>query len=80
MRRTGVEIPVTKVDESTYTFEMPDGDVMVNATFVQEVLTSIDRIDADRNDNSVRYNINGQRVSGDYRGIVIENGKKRVVR
>ncbi|MDY6413527.1 MAG: InlB B-repeat-containing protein [Bacteroidales bacterium] len=79
MKSAGVEIPVTKVDESTYTFEMPDGDVMVNATFVQEVLTSIDRIDADR-DNSVRYNINGQRVSGDYRGIVIENGKKRVVR
>ena len=52
----------------------------VNATFVQEVITSIDRIDADRDSNSVRYNINGQRVSGDYRGIIIENGKKRVVR
>lgn len=80
MRRADGEIPVTKVDESTYTFEMPDGDVTVNATFAQEVITSIDQIDADRDSNSVRYNINGQRVSSDYRGIIIENGKKRVVR
>ena len=80
MRRAGAEIAVTKVDDTTYTFEMPDGSVTVSATFAKEVPTSIDSIDADSDNNAVRYNINGQRVSGDYRGIVIENGKKRVVR
>ena len=60
--------------------EVAPRDVTVNATFAQEVITSIDQIDADRDSNSVRYNINGQRVSGDYRGIIIENGKMRVVR
>lgn len=78
--KRGGEVPVTKVDDTTYTFEMPDGDVQVNATFKRKYPTAIDRIDAERDANSTRYNINGQRVGDDYRGIIIENGQKRIVK
>lgn len=80
MRSNGGEIPVAKVDDNTYTFDMPDGDVTVNALFVQKAHTAIDRIDAGRGGNAARYNVNGQRVNDDYRGIIIENGHKRVVK
>ncbi len=78
IRRASREISVVKVDDTTYTFEMPDGDVTVSASFTSSEATAIDRIDADRVSNSARYNINGQRVGDDYRGIIIENGRKRV--
>ena len=43
--------------------------------------TAISGINVDGNNgNSQRYNIMGQPVGSDYRGIVIENGKKLIVR
>lgn len=79
LKRAGEAIPLTKIDDSTYSFEMPDGDVAVSASFTPNIPTAIDRIDADRDSNSVRYNLMGQPVGRDYRGIVIENGQKRVI-
>ena len=62
IRRASREISVVKVDDTTYTFEMPDGDVTVSASFTSSEVTAIDRIDADRVSNAARYNINGQRL------------------
>lgn len=40
--------------------------------------TTIRTADADVDDNAPRYNMSGQRVGRDYKGIVIKNGKKVV--
>ena len=42
--------------------------------------TGIDSPNTDDAQNKTRYNLNGQRVGNDYKGIVIQNGKKRVVK
>ncbi len=78
LKRGGNGITVTKIDDSTYYFDMPDADVTVNATF--ESSTGIESINVDGGSDAARYNVNGQRVSRDYRGIVIENGRKRMVK
>ena len=36
--------------------------------------------EADVDDDAPRYNMSGQRVGNDYKGVVIVNGKKKVVR
>ena len=40
--------------------------------------TTIRTADADVDDNAPRYNMSGQRVGRDYKGIVIKNGRKVV--
>lgn len=45
--------------------------------------TGIDGVEADNGineNNTTRYNLRGQRVNNNYRGIVIENGKKIIVK
>lgn len=42
--------------------------------------TGINSPNTDDAQNETRYNLNGQRVGNDYKGIVIQNGKKRVVK
>ena len=43
--------------------------------------TAIVTVEADQPDaNSPRYNLGGQRVNSSYRGIVIQNGRKKVVK
>jgi len=43
--------------------------------------TAIVTVEADQPDaNSPRYNLGGQRVNSSYRGIVIHNGRKKVVK
>ena len=42
--------------------------------------TAIEGIAADSNKNAALYNLSGQRVGRDYRGIVIEGGKKTLVK
>ena len=54
-RRAMQNVAVTKVDESTYTFNMPAGDVNVNATFTEKVITAINDINATQNGKEVRY-------------------------
>lgn len=42
--------------------------------------TGINNITAAKAQNGVRYNLAGQRVSKDFKGVVIENGKKMIVK
>ena len=42
--------------------------------------TGINNITADKAQKGVRYNLAGQRVSKDFKGVVIENGKKMIVK
>ena len=44
------------------------------------VPTDISTIEADNEDDAPRYNTSGQRVGRDYKGVVIVNGKKKVVK
>lgn len=81
MRLTGVEnIETTKVNDNTYTFVMPDADINVNATFAMNQPTAITDMGANVPGSGQRYNLMGQPVGPDYRGIVIVYGKKLIVR
>ena len=46
------------------------------------VVTGVNKVNADLNDegNLPTYNLNGQRVDSSYKGVVIKNGKKVIVR
>lgn len=77
-RRANIE---TKLGENgTYTFMMPADDVTVTATFKHDSATGLEEIEATMPKSSVRYNVLGQPVGKDYKGIVIENGVKRVIK
>ena len=78
-RRANVDV-TPGVEPNTFTFEMPDVPVTINATFVDSTVTALEDIDAARTRNGQRYNLLGQPVSDEYKGIVIENGKKRVIK
>lgn len=67
-------------EPGTYTFEMPAAAVNVTATFKESAVTSIIDIDATMPNRNQRYNLMGQPVSKDYKGIVIEDGHKIIVR
>lgn len=43
---------------------------------IEEVTDGINNVNAAKAENAVRYNLAGQKVSNDYKGVVIENGKK----
>ena len=73
------DIELTSGENGTYTFDMPAAPVAVSATFKKKVPTAIDKINADDRSGQ-RYNLMGQPVGKDYRGIVIEDGKKRVIK
>ncbi len=47
---------------------------------IEDAETGITNIAADKAQNTVRYNVAGQRVGNDYKGLVIENGKKKIVK
>ena len=44
------------------------------------VPTAIGTTEADNDGDAPRYNMSGQRVGRDYKGVVIVNGKKKVVK
>lgn len=46
----------------------------------EETPTGITSVSADKAQNGVRYNVAGQRVDNSFKGLVIENGKKVVVK
>ena len=77
-RRANVDY--TAGENGTYTFLMPAAPVNVNATFKKKVPTAIEEINADKQASGQRYNLMGQPVGKDYKGIVIENGKKLIVK
>lgn len=56
-----------------------EGNVAKEATISTEAV-AIEGLAADRNKNTARYNLAGQRVGRDYKGIVIEGGKKILVK
>lgn len=51
-----------------------------NGVIVNTTITGITNITAEKAQNGVRYNLAGQRVSKDFKGVVIENGKKMIVK
>lgn len=59
---------------------MPPAPVIVNATFINVIPTAVSLPAADHNQRPTRFNMMGQPVGNDYKGIVIENGTKRIVR
>lgn len=67
-------------EPGTYTFTMPAAPVTVNATFKGTSVTGIDDINAAQFKTSQRYNLMGQPVGKDYKGIVIQDGKKVIRR
>ncbi len=79
-RLRGTNVELTPGDNGTYTFEMPAAPVAVNAVFKKSYPTAIEGIDADKPKSGQRYDLLGRPVGPDYKGIVIENGKKLIVR
>ena len=51
-----------------------------NEVIVNTTITGITSITAEKAQNGVCYNLAGQRVSKDFKGVVIENGKKMIVK
>ena len=47
---------------------------------IEEVATAIDGIAADAAADAPAYNVVGQRVGKDFKGLIIKNGKKYVVK
>lgn len=74
-------VTTTEGDEpGTYTFEMPAAAVRVEATFKKATPTGVTDLSTSNLSGGQRYNLMGQPVRKDYKGIVIENGKKIIVR
>ncbi len=61
-------------DNSYYEFQMPASDVTITATFSST--SGISNVNAAKAENSVMYNLAGQKVNNGYKGVVIMNGKK----
>ena len=80
LRLSGGNVELTPGDNGTYTFQMPAAPVTVSATFKDTIITGVEDINVAQPKAGQRYNIMGQPVGKDYKGIVIENGKKRVIK
>ena len=77
----------TGVSDVTFTISRLDNDTKATQVryvrAVVEVLndaSGINNITVDNAKNGVRYNLAGQRVNESYKGVVIENGKKMIVK
>ena len=57
-----------------------DGSIVNAVTTPVADITGIKAVETQSGNNAVRYNLSGQRVDNNYKGIVIENGTKRVVK
>ncbi len=80
LRLRGGTVELTPGENGTYTFAMPAAPVTVNATFKKTTITGVEDINAADRKLGQRFNVMGQPVGKDYKGIVIEDGKKIVVR
>ena len=80
LRLRGGSLELTPGENGTYTFQMPAAPVTVSATFKETTITGLIDLDAARLKSGQRYNLMGQPVSRDYKGIVIEDGRKRVIK
>ena len=79
LRGAQVEVVPGETD-NTYQFVMPDSPVNVTATFKKWYPTAIEEINVNESKSGKRYNLMGQPVGRDYKGVVIENGKKIIVK
>ena len=79
LRGGSVDI-IPGTDLNTFTFEMPAAPVYVNATFKEATVTGVQDLNAAQPRSGQRYNLIGQPVGDDYKGIVIQDGKKFVVK
>ena len=79
LRLLGNSVELSPGENGTYTFAMPAAPVTVSATFKESTPTAIDKINTVAKSGQ-RYNLMGQPVSRDYKGIVIEDGRKRVIK
>ncbi len=61
-------------DNSKYLYQSVGNDIEIWIDVSN--VTGIDEINADRQGKTATFNLNGQRVGENYRGLVIENGKK----
>lgn len=59
------------------TLEMGRGNYI---TSIDKTTSNINSAVIDNTQRGIRYNLNGQRVSNSYKGVVIENGKKLIVK
>ncbi len=73
-------VDLTEGENGTYTFAMPAAPVAVSATFKKSNPTGVDNLNIDNSKNAQRYNLMGQPVGNNYKGIVIQNGKKIIVK
>ncbi|MBR3100667.1 MAG: hypothetical protein IKH19_02815 [Muribaculaceae bacterium] len=80
LRLRGGNVELTPGDNGTYTFEMPAAPVTVSATFREAIATGVENINVATAKRGQRYNLMGQPVGNDYKGIVIEDGRKRVIK
>ena len=80
LRLRGGSVELTPGENGTYTFAMPAAPVTVSATFKESTVTGVEDINVATTKRGQRYNLMGQPVGNDYKGIVIEDGKKIVVR
>ena len=62
----------------TYSFESVT--VIYTKAEFESTVTGVEDINVATTKRGQRYNLMGQPVAGDYKGIVIENGKKRVIK
>ena len=73
-------VDITEGENGTYTFAMPAAPVTVSATFKKSNPTGVDYLNIDNSKSAQRYNLMGQPVGNNYKGIVIQNGKKIIVK
>lgn len=73
-------VDYTAGENGTYTFVMPAAPVTINATFKETTVTGIVDLNTGTAKSGQRYNLMGQPVGKDYKGIVIEDGKKIIVK
>ena len=64
-------------NDGTWTLTMPEGDVEIS---IKSETTDITTIHPDSPRATQRYNLMGQPVGNDYKGIVIENGRKLIIK
>ncbi len=80
-RLRGAQVDVVPGEtDNTYQFVMPDSPVNITATFKKWYPTAIEEINVNESKSGKRYNLMGQPVGRDYKGVVIENGKKIIVK
>lgn len=75
-----VRIYPNLISYGMFDFDMPPGDVYIKVTFTKGIWTDVPQVNASAQKGGMRYNMLGQPVGSDYRGIVIEGGRKRIVR